>query len=296
MATRIVRSRPALPHDATAPSRIGESRTWQLRTTAAAARVWHSAADPATRNPVERARSVGPPLRVVVVDDHEIVRSGLRSALAERRVEVVGEAATVEEAVAVVRGHRPDVVVLDVRLPGGGAPAVLAALGEDAPPTLAVSASDERDDVVRTVAAGASGYLLKTAAVDEIVAAIRATRDGEPVFSAELAGHLLELDVERGSEQSGVERGSEQSGVERGSERSRLADTIDDPEWEALTDREREVLRHLARGHAYRRIGEQLHVAEKTVETHVRNILRKLQVTNRHEATRWAIDRGFDTG
>ena len=130
-----------------------------------------------------------------------------------------------------------------------------------------MSASDERDDVVRTVAAGASGYLLKTAAVDDIAAAIRATRGGEPVFSAELAGHLLELD---------------------------LADAIDDPEWEALTDREREVLRHLARGHTYRRIGEQLHVTEKTVETHVRNILRKLQLSNRHEAARWAIDRGFD--
>lgn len=226
---------------------------------------------------MERAQPVGPPLRVVVVDDHEVVRSGLRSELASRRVEVVGEAASVEEAVAAVRAHRPDVLVLDVRLPGGGAPAVLTALGDEAPPTLAVSASDERDDVVRTVAAGASGYLLKTVPVDEIVAAIRATRDGEPVFSAELAGHLLELDVERGSER-------------------RFADAVDDPEWEALTDREREVLRFLARGHTYRRIGEQLHVAEKTVETHVRNILRKLQVTNRHEAARWAIDRGFDAG
>lgn len=216
-----------------------------------------------------RARPVGPPLRVVVVDDHEVVRSGLRAELASRRVEVVGEAATVEAAVAAVRTHRPDVLVLDVRLPGGGAPAVLAALGDQAPPTLAISASDERDDVVHTVAAGASGYLLKTAPVDQIVAAIRATRDGEPVFSAELAGHLLELD---------------------------LGHAVDDPQWEALTDREREVLRFLARGHPYRRIGEQLHVAEKTVETHVRNILRKLQLTNRHEATRWAIDRGFDAG
>lgn len=218
---------------------------------------------------VERARTVGPPLRVVVVDDHEVVRSGLRTELTARRVEVVAEAANVDEAVAAVRTHRPDVLVLDVRLPGGGAPAVLAGLGDDAPPTLAVSASDERDDVVRTVRAGASGYLLKTAPVDEVVAAIRATHAGQPVFSPELAGHLLELD---------------------------LGDAVDDPEWEALTDREREVLRWLARGHPYRRIGEQLHVAEKTIETHVRNILRKLQLTNRHEAARWAIDRGFDAG
>lgn len=218
---------------------------------------------------MERAQAIGPPLRVVVVDDHEVVRSGLKAALGDRRVEVVGEGEDVATAVAAVRQHRPDVLVLDVRLPGGGGPAVLAQLGDDAPPTLAVSASDERDDVVRTVAAGASGYLLKTTPVDQIVAAIRATRDGEPVFSAELAGHLLELD---------------------------LGDAVADPEWEALTDREREVLRYLARGHPYRRIGEQLHVAEKTVETHVRNILRKLQLTNRHEAARWAMDRGFDGG
>ncbi len=218
---------------------------------------------------VERAQSIGPPLRVVVVDDHAVVRSGLRSELTSRRVEVVGEADDVTSAVEAVRTHRPDVLVLDVRLPGGGAPAVLVALGEDAPPTLAVSASDERDDVVRTVAAGASGYLLKTAPVDQIVEAIRATHERRPVFSAELAGHLLELD---------------------------MGDAVDDPQWEALTDREREVLRFLARGHTYRRIGEQLHVAEKTVETHVRNTLRKLQLTNRHEAARWAIDRGFDAG
>ncbi len=216
---------------------------------------------------MERARTVGPPLRVVVVDDHEVVRSGLRSELAGRRVDVVGEAGTVDEAIAAVREHRPDVLVLDVRLPGGGAAAVLTSLGEDAPPTLAVSASDERDDVVRTVRAGASGYLLKTAPVDDIVAAIHATHAGEPVFSPELAGHLLELD---------------------------MGDALDDPEWEALTDREREVLRFLARGHPYRRIAAELHVSTKTIETHVRNTLRKLQLTNRHEAARWAMDRGFD--
>jgi DNA-binding NarL/FixJ family response regulator len=218
---------------------------------------------------MDRAQALAPPLRVVVVDDHAVVRSGLKSELASRRVDVVAEAATVEEAVAVVRAQRPDVLVLDVRLPGGGAPAVLDALGGDAPPTLAVSASDERDDVVRTVRAGASGYLLKTAPIDDIVAAIRATARGEPVFSAELAGHLLDLD---------------------------LADAIADPQWESLTDREREVLRFLARGHPYRRIAEDLVVSVKTVETHVRNILRKLHLTNRHEAARWAMERGFDGG
>ncbi len=222
----------------------------------------------AERPVAAQARALEPPLRVVVVDDHAVVRSGLRAELARHRVDVLAEAGTVDEAVTEVRARRPDVLVLDVRLPGGGAPAVLMELGDDAPPTLAVSASDERDDVVRTVRAGASGYLLKTAPIEQIVEAIRATHRGEPVFSPELAGHLLELD---------------------------MGDLIEDEQWEALTSRERDVLRHLARGHTYKRIGELLHVAPKTVETHVRNTLRKLQLTNRHEAARWAIDRGFDS-
>lgn len=212
---------------------------------------------------------MAPPLRVVLVDDHEVVRSGLRAGLVDRRIEVVAEADDVRSGVAAVQANRPDVLVLDVRLPEGGGWSVLAQLGDDAPPTLAVSASDERDDVVRTVQAGASGYLLKTAPLDEIVAAITATAAGEPVFSPELAGHLLEID---------------------------LGDAVADDEWESLTDREREVLRWLARGHPYRRIAEELVVSVKTVETHVRNTLRKLQLSNRHEATRWAIDRGFDAG
>lgn len=215
----------------------------------------------------QQATQLAPPLRVVLVDDHAIVRSGLRSELEQRRCEVVAEAGDVPEAVAAIERTRPDVVLLDVRLPGGGGPAVLEALA-DPPPTLAVSASDERADVVATVTAGATGYLLKTSPVDDLVAAVRATAAGEPVFSAELAGHLLDLD---------------------------LADHVDDEQWQQLTDREREVLRLLARGRAYRDIAEELVVAVKTVETHVRNILHKLQITNRHEAARWAMEHGFDT-
>jgi DNA-binding NarL/FixJ family response regulator len=214
-----------------------------------------------------QATRLAPPLRVVLVDDHAIVRSGLRAELEQRRCEVVAEAGDVPEAVAAIERTRPDVVLLDVRLPGGGGPAVLEALTEP-PPTLAVSASDERADVVATVTAGATGYLLKTSPVDELVAAVRATAAGEPVFSPELAGHLLDLD---------------------------LADHVDDEQWQQLTDREREVLRLLARGRAYRDIAEELVVAVKTVETHVRNILHKLQITNRHEAARWAMEHGFDT-
>lgn len=216
----------------------------------------------------DRAAKVRPPLRAVIVDDHEVVRTGLVAALEAHRIEVVAQAADVAEAVAVVRSTSPDVLVLDVRLPGGGGPAVLRELGKDAPPTLAVSSSDERDDVLRTVGAGASGYLLKTEPVADIAAAIHATADGTPVFSPELAGHVMDLDLG--------------------------ADAIDDPEWEALTDREREVLRHLARGHTYNRIAETLVVSPKTIETHVRNILHKLQLKNRHEAARWAMERGFE--
>lgn len=230
-------------------------------------------ASPGSASPPRRATSLRPPLRVVVVDDHAVVRAGLRAGLSDHRLEVVAEAEDVEGAVAVVREVDPAVMVLDVRLPGGGGPAVLAGLGADAPPTLAVSASDERDDVVATVRAGATGYLLKTTSMADIAAAVHAVHDGRPVFSPELAGHLLDLDQEVGGD---------------------LADGVDDPDWESLTDREREVLRHLARGHTYRRIAEDLVVSPKTIETHVRNTLRKLQVSNRHEATVWAIDRGFD--
>lgn len=216
-----------------------------------------------------RASKVRPPLRVVLVDDHEVVRAGLRGILAGAGMEVVGEAGDVAGAVAVVDETAPDVVVLDVRLPGGGGPAVLAELDDDVP-VLACSASDERDDVLATVGAGALGYVLKTSAADQLVAAVRGTAAGEPVFSAELAGHLLDADLQA------------------------AADAVEDDEWRALTDREREVLRYLARGRTYRRIAEELVVSPKTVETHVRNILSKLQVSNRHEAARWALDRNLD--
>lgn len=194
----------------------------------------------------DRAATIRPPTRVVVVDDHAVVRGGLVAGLPPHRIEVVGEADDVASAVEVVRRTDPDVLLLDVRLPGGGGPAVLAALGEDAPATLAISASDERDDVIATVRAGATGYLLKTAPVEEIAAAVHETAGGVPVFSPELAGHVMDLGVDEA--------------------------VIEDPEWEALTDREREVLRLLARGHTYDRIAGELHVSPRTVETHLRVI------------------------
>jgi DNA-binding NarL/FixJ family response regulator len=212
-----------------------------------------------------QASPVAPPLRVVLVDDHAVVRSGLKAELETRRIEIVAEADDVASAVTAIGRAAPDVVVLDVRLPGGGGPAVLDRL-DPVPPTLAVSASDERGDVVATVSAGATGYLLKTSPIEELVAAVRATAEGQPVFSPELAGHLLDLD---------------------------LADHVTDETWQRLTDRQRDVLRLLARGRTYREIAEELVVAAKTVETHVRHILHTLQVSNRHEAARWAMEHGL---
>lgn len=219
-----------------------------------------------------KARAIGPPLRLVLVDDHEIVRGGLRAVFEGAvhegvGIEVVGEAEDVAGAIKVVGDRRPDVLVLDVRLPGGGAAAVLQGLAELVP-TLAVSASDERDDVMRTIAAGAIGYLLKTASSEAIVQAVHRTARREPVFSPELAGHVLDLDLSLSS--------------------------VDDPAWEALTDRQVEVLRLLARGKTYKQIAEDLVVSVKTVETHVRHVLQTLQLTNRHEAARWAMERGIE--
>ena len=216
---------------------------------------------------MDRAAKLAPPLRVVLVDDHEVVRTGLVTAIKDHRIEVVGQAEDVDGAVAVVRDTSPDVLVLDVRLPGGGGHVVLQRLGDDAPPTLAVSSSDERDDVLRTVGAGASGYLLKTAPVEDIAAAIRATADGTPVFSPELAGHVMDLDLD--------------------------AAKIDDPEWEALTDREREVLRLLARGHTYNKIADSLVVSPKTVETHRKQIMEALDLHSLAELTKYAVRHGL---
>lgn len=218
---------------------------------------------------VQAAKRVSPPLRVALVDDHEVVRTGLRNILEGAGMEVVAEGGDVDSAVAAIEQTRPDVVVLDVRLPGGGGPAVLARLAPSVN-VLACSASDERDDVLATVRAGATGYVLKTAASTDLVSAVRASAAGEPVFSAELAGHLLDADLDA------------------------AADAVEDEVWRTLTDREREVLRLLARGRTYRQIAESLVVSPKTVETHVRHILAKLQVTNRHEAARWALDRNID--
>jgi DNA-binding NarL/FixJ family response regulator len=207
--------------------------------------------------------------RIVIVDDHRLFRAGVRVELGDA-VDVVGEAADVESAIAVVRAQHPDVVLLDVHMPGGGGRAVLAAVASTCPDVrfLALSVSDAAEDVIGVIRAGARGYVTKTISGAELAAAIRRVADGDAVFSPRLAGFVL--DAFAGS--------------------APPAGALD-PELDALTPREREVLRLIARGYSYREIARQLFISGKTVESHVSAVLRKLQLSNRYELSRWASDR-----
>jgi DNA-binding NarL/FixJ family response regulator len=209
--------------------------------------------------------------RIVVVDDHQLVRAGVRAELAAA-CDIVGEAETPAEAVAVIGRVRPDVVLLDVHLPDGGGVAVLEALAhvEDPPRVLALSVSDAAEDVVPMIRAGALGYVTKTIATEDLVAAIEQVAAGDAYFSPRLAAFVLQAF----------------------SRPETIADPADDP-LQQLTPREREVLHHLARGYSYKRIGQRLGIGPRTVESHVRAVLRKLQLTSRHEAARWAASRGL---
>jgi DNA-binding NarL/FixJ family response regulator len=205
--------------------------------------------------------------RVVLVDDHRLFRSGVRAELGDA-VEVVGEAETVAEAIAVVRSTQPDVVLLDVHMPDGGGRAVLTGIGTDAPATrfLALSVSDAADDVIGVIRAGARGYVTKSISGAELADAVRRVAGGDAVFSPRLAGFVLDA--------------------------FSTGDTpVVDAEVDLLTAREREVLRLIARGYAYKEVAKELFISGKTVETHVSSVLRKLQLSNRRELARWAADR-----
>jgi DNA-binding NarL/FixJ family response regulator len=204
--------------------------------------------------------------RVVLVDDHAMFRAGVRAELGDR-VEIVGEAGTVAEAVAVITKTTPDVVLLDVHMPDGGGLAVLQALSGTDARVLALSVSDAAEDVIALIRAGASGYVTKTISPDDLADAVRRVADGDVVFSPRLAGFVLDAFRD-----------------------APVAPAID-PEIDQLTPREREVLRLLARGYAYKEIAAELFISIKTVETHASNVLRKLQLSNRHQLTRWAVDR-----
>jgi DNA-binding NarL/FixJ family response regulator len=208
--------------------------------------------------------------RVAIVDDHGLFRAGVRAEL-EGHVELVGEAASVDDAVALVTQARPDVVLLDVHMPDGGGVAVIRGAADQAPGTLflALSASDAAEDVIATIRAGARGYVTKNIATDELLDAIARVQAGDAVFSPRLAGFVL--DAFAGP-----------------------APAPEDPELDQLTAREREVLRHIARGYLYKEVALRLGISAKTVEAHVSAVLRKLQLSNRHELSRWAAERRLD--
>jgi DNA-binding NarL/FixJ family response regulator len=214
--------------------------------------------------------AVAPP-RVVLVDDHQMFRSGVRAELGDR-VTVVAEAEDIAEAVAVIEQWSPDVVLLDVHLPSGTGREVIEAIHATDVKTnfLALSVSDAAEDVIDVVRAGARGYVTKTISADDLVDAIIRVRDGDAVFSPRLAGFVLDA-------------------FAGGPAPTEMAEVDDD--LDQLTKREREVLRHLARGYAYKEIASQLNISVKTVETHASAVLRKLQLSNRHELSRWAAAR-----
>jgi DNA-binding NarL/FixJ family response regulator len=207
-------------------------------------------------------------LRVFLVDDHAMFRAGVRAELGNF-VDVVGEAGTVPEAVAKITETRPDVVLLDVHMPEGGGRAVLDALRRTQPGVkfLALSVSDAAEDVIGLIRGGARGYVTKTISPGQLAEAIRRVAEDDAVFSPRLAGFVLDAFA------------------------SRPDVPVADPELDQLTNREREVLRLLARGYAYKEIARELFISIKTVETHVSNVLRKLQMSNRYELSRWAADR-----
>jgi DNA-binding NarL/FixJ family response regulator len=209
--------------------------------------------------------------RVFLVDDHHLFRTGVRTELGDE-VQVVGEADEVGAAVELILERVPEVVLLDVHLPDGGGQAVIEAVKPQHPETrfLALSVSDAPEDVIAVIRAGARGYVTKTISGPELIAAIRRVADGDAVFSPRLAGFVLDAFASMP-----------------------VADGVPsfDPELDQLSAREREVLRLIARGYTYRELARELSISNKTVESHVSAVLRKLQLSSRHQLTKWATDR-----
>jgi DNA-binding NarL/FixJ family response regulator len=205
---------------------------------------------------------------VLIVDDHRLFRSGVRAEL-EPLLEIAGEAGAVDEAVEAIAEHGPEVVLLDVHMPDGGGVEVIRRAAERGlkPCFLALSVSDAPEDVIAVIRAGARGYVTKNIAPEDLADAVRRVHDGDAVFSPRLAGFVLDA----------------------------FAGPAPHPETEldALTPREREVIQHIARGYMYKEIALRLEISPKTVEAHVSSVLRKLQLSSRHELSRWAADRGL---
>jgi DNA-binding NarL/FixJ family response regulator len=207
---------------------------------------------------------------VVIVDDHHLFRAGVRAEL-DGLVEVLGDAATVEDAVRCIVEQDPDVVLLDVQMPGGGGVEVIRQVAAKRPAQrfLALSVSDAAEDVIAIIRSGARGYVTKTISGAELADAVRRVAEGDAVFSPRLAGFVLDAFAGAAS----------------------LPPAEVDPELDQLSPREREVLRHIARGYLYKEIALRLGISAKTVEAHVSAVLRKLQLSNRHELSRWAVER-----
>jgi DNA-binding NarL/FixJ family response regulator len=219
-------------------------------------------------------------LRLFIVDDHQLFRAGVRHEIdgqianmndRGQRLEIVGEAGDVVTAVEQICEAQPDVVLVDVHIPDGGGPEVIRRVHASQPAIrfLALSVSDAAEDVIGTIRAGARGYVTKTISTPELLDAIAMVAAGDAVFSPRLAGFVLDAFAQ-----------------EPGTVTTHL-----DPELDQLTTREREVLRLIARGYAYKEIARELYISVKTVETHVSAVLRKLQLTNRYQLTRWAMER-----
>jgi DNA-binding NarL/FixJ family response regulator len=207
--------------------------------------------------------------RVLIVDDHQLFRAGVRAEL-DPLLDVVGEAGGVAEAVEAIRRLEPEVVLLDVHMPDGGGVEVIrksAALLERPPRFLALSVSDAAEDVIAVIRAGARGYVTKNISGNELADAVRRVQGGDAVFSPRLAGFVLDAFAGPGPQP--------------------------ETELDALTPREREVLQHIARGYMYKEIALRLDISPKTVEAHVSSVLRKLQLSSRHELSRWAAERGL---
>ncbi len=204
---------------------------------------------------------------VFLVDDHALFLTGVRAEL-ENDFEVIGVAGDVDGAIDAIRSLKPDVVLVDVHMPGGGGVAVVTNIAETNPNTrfLALSVSDAPEDVIAMIRAGCRGYVTKSIAPEELSDAIRRVDSGDAVFSPSLAGFVLEAF-------------------------SKAMPIEEDPELDQLTPREQEVLRQIARGYQYKQVARRLDISTKTVETHVSAVLRKLQLSNRHELARWASDR-----
>ena len=216
-------------------------------------------------------RPAPPAPRVLIVDDHQLFRAGVRAEL-EGLVDIAGDAATVDDAAREIAALRPDVVLLDVHMPDGGGVEVIRRAAEqgDPPRFLALSVSDAAEDVIAVIRAGAKGYVTKTISGPDLLDAVRRVADGDVVFSPRLAGFVLDAFASSAAAAPAAE------------------EEATDPGLDLLSAREREVMQLLARGYTYREIGSRLFISVKTVESHASNVLRKLQLSNRNELTRWA--------